>query len=386
MDSPQRSTLRKEINYLDYIAHAYYYFENSESNLTVTVTLMPLDTETLLRPIAKDLRTGPDLRAESGLDSVYFKLKDARAQARLAERVAESAGAQLAVSAEWKTVRDLSLEALATRTKDLEIAAWLLEAMTRIEGFAGLAASARLIEGLVEKFWPELHSVDMDDVAGKVSPLAGLNGIGSEGALVQTIRMTPLLPGSSYGRNALWHMMSAQKDPGGAISRSFEEARATATPDAIRTQAQTAREARDAYGKLISKLDTVCGADAPASSSIRDVLDEVVAAYRLLIGEAADVAPSDEPAATPEPAPGLASTAPRSIATREDAFAELLRIADFFRRSEPHSPISYTLETLVARGRMTFIDLLSELMPDAAQRKIVLQHAGIHAKAEAPSR
>lgn len=345
---------------------------------------MLLDTETLLRPISEDLRTGPDLRAEGGFDSLYFRLKDARAQARLAERVAESTGAPPVVSAEWRTVRDLSLDALATRAKDLEIAAWLIEAVTRIEGFAGLAAGVRLIEGLVENFWPELHSIDVDDITGKVSPLAGLNGLGSEGALVQTIRMVPLLPGSTYGRNALWHMMHAQKDPNSAIARTFEEARAAAGTEAIRAQAQAAQDARTAYRSLMAKLDTVCGADAPPSSNIREALDEVVAGYRLLIGHTVDAVSTDEAASTPEATiPAIAPATPRPIATREDAFAELLRIADFFRRSEPHSPISYALETLVARGRMTFIDLLSELMPDPAQRKLVLQHAGIHPKPEA---
>jgi hypothetical protein len=36
----------------------------------------------------------------------------------------------------------------------------------------------------------------------------------------------------------------------------------------------------------------------------------------------------------------------------------------------------------VSRGRMSFVDLLQELLPDANQRKQVLEHAGIHVNAE----
>ena len=71
----------------------------------------------------------------------------------------------------------------------------------------------------------------------------------------------------------------------------------------------------------------------------------------------------------------------REIRTREQAFAELLRIAAYFRKSEPHSPISYALETLVDRGRMSLIDLLSELLPDSSSRGQFLQISGIGMRA-----
>ena len=48
---------------------------------------------------------------------------------------------------------------------------------------------------------------------------------------------------------------------------------------------------------------------------------------------------------------------------------------------EPHSPISYAIETLVARGRMNLIDLLDELLLDAGSRSQFLQVAGIGPKA-----
>jgi type VI secretion system protein ImpA len=48
---------------------------------------------------------------------------------------------------------------------------------------------------------------------------------------------------------------------------------------------------------------------------------------------------------------------------------------------EPHSPTSYAIETLVARGRMNLIDLLDELLPDAGSRSQFLQVAGIGPKA-----
>lgn len=361
---------------------------------------MALNVEELLKPIEGDDPAGPDLRVETGINSLYFKVKDARAQARTIERAIEAAGEQPTVPLEWQTVRALAVEALQHRSKDIEIAAWLLEALLRLEDFAGLATGFVLIRRLAETFWPGLHSIDEDDVAGRVSPLSGLNGMGSDGALVQPIRMVCLLPGGSYGSNALWHLPRVQKEPESAAAREFADARAAAGIAAIRDRAIQASAAREAFVELTATLDTLCGADAPPSSNIRNALDAVLDAYRSLIGGAeiplepgqASSTPPDAPStagvgavASVEDVPASVIAVSREFGTREEAFAELLRIADFFRRMEPHSPLSFALETLVTRGRMTFVDLLEELMPDTEQRRQLLQRAGIHAATDGKS-
>ena len=367
---------------------------------------MSLNLNDLLRPIAGGAPAGTDLRGEGGLNSLYFRLKDARAQARTIERAGEAADEAPAVPPEWRTVHALALEALETRTKDIEIAAWLIEAQLRLEGFVGLEQGFNLARGLIERYWPEVHSIDEDDAAGRIAPLAGLNGIGGEGALIQPIRMAPLLPGSSFGTNALWHWSRVQKAPDSPLGRSFGDARSSAGLAAVRARAMEAGAARDAFAALTETLDRVCGTDTPPSTHIRNALDEVLDAYRMLLGGGVDIprnvptaaataatngeakhvspvkialadeAPQHEAAAAPEP-PQPAG--PRELKTREEAFTEMLRIAEFFRHNEPHSPISYALETLVWRGRMSFVDLLEELIPNAENRKQLLQHAGIHA-------
>ena len=63
--------------------------------------------------------------------------------------------------------------------------------------------------------------------------------------------------------------------------------------------------------------------------------------------------------------------------TREDMLRELGQIAAFFRRTEPHSPLSYTLDEAVRRGRLSLPELLEELVPDAASRGQILMQLGI---------
>src|SRR6516162_3686440 len=56
-------------------------------------------------------------------------------------------------SGHWRTVRQLATEALRSRTKDIEIAAWLTESLARHDGLTGLAEGAAILTGLIGQFW-----------------------------------------------------------------------------------------------------------------------------------------------------------------------------------------------------------------------------------------
>lgn len=346
---------------------------------------MTIETIALAEPFDGLLPAGVDVRQDAAARPIYLRLKDARAQARTAERTAEAAGDPVVVPPAWATVRALAVELLGAHAKDLEVAAWLIEALVRLDGFAGLARGFALTEALVSGFWPEVRSNDEDDAQGRVSPLAGLNGIGGEGALIQPIRMVALLPGSPYGANALWHLLRLQREPAGPVARDFNEARTASDSLAVRELAAQAGEAGRAWAALTATLEERCGPDAPPSSTVRSALAEVLDGYRTVLGidaeppgAAVEAPPAPAPAAAGALAPGAAAAAgPNGYATRDEAFAELLRIADFFRRQEPHSPLSYAIEGLVARGRMSFAALLEDLLPDGASRRQLLLMAGI---------
>jgi type VI secretion system protein ImpA len=76
---------------------------------------------------------------------------------------------------------------------------------------------------------------------------------------------------------------------------------------------------------------------------------------------------------------GVAGFTPASghAASREDALRALSEIANFFRRTEPHSPLSYTLDEAVRRGRMTWPELLAEVVADMDARNSILTTLGI---------
>lgn len=50
--------------------------------------------------------------------------------------------------------------------------------------------------------------------------------------------------------------------------------------------------------------------------------------------------------------------------TREQAFKSILQLAEFFKKTEPHSPVAYLLEKAVRWGKMPLPRLLRELIKD----------------------
>jgi len=66
-----------------------------------------------------------------------------------------------------------------------------------------------------------------------------------------------------------------------------------------------------------------------------------------------------------------------AVVSREDMLKELGRIAEFFRKTEPQSPLAYTLDEAIRRGRMTWPELIAEVVSDVSVRDSILVQLGI---------
>ena len=110
---------------------------------------------------------------------------------------------------------------------------------------------------------------------------------------------------------------------------------------------------------------------------VRDLLEEIVRVADRYTGpeNVGTEIESVETTATERP-PAIAAGGGR-IATREEALRVLDEAADFFRRTEPHSPLAYTLREAVRRGRLTWPELLEEIVPDVDSRAAILSSLGI---------
>ncbi|WP_282609160.1 type VI secretion system protein TssA [Pelagibius sp. Alg239-R121] len=365
-----------------------------------------LDFEALLAPIEGENSAGENLRDDASPTSVYYQIKDARSAARAAERNMEMDEEPSGFLDEWRSILELSPDVIATRSKDLELASWLTEALLRANGFGGLRDGFRLIHGMIENFWDDLYPLeDEDGVETKVAPLTGLNGDGGDGTLIQPIRKVLITQGSSDEPYAYWQYEQAgelakvadeekrqARIAAGALTMEQMTRAVSETPAAFYSElVDDLKAALEEFAKVNALLDEKCGMDSPPASNIRNllqaILDEVgfLAKDKLVVdapaaedGEGAEAGNAAEGGGQAGAGPAVAGV----IANREDAFNTLLKVADYFRKTEPHSTMSYTLEELVRRARMPLSDLLVELIPDAEARRGFLMRAGIAPPAE----
>ena len=365
--------------------------------------------EALLAPIPGDSPVGADLREDFSSQSPYNRLRDARSEARDAEKLIDAGNADVPdPTSMWRNVRDLALKTLRETSKDLEVAAWLTEAMVRGNGLLGLAAGARTIAGLAEKYWDTVFPLPSEEygLEDRIAPVQGLNGQDGGGSLMQPLNKIVLFDRPDGSPVAYYnYTQSAQltqldkarleaRIKAGAVPYADMEKEARAQSRRLAVVRADARAALKAWEDMAKLLDEKAGADSPSTSHVRDVLRNIMGvANRYAPPEAATPDAAEETEETTvqddEMETASAASGPRvavgQVMNREGALKQLEDLSAWFRRTEPHSPLAYTLEEAVRRGRLTWPELLEELLTDKAVRDGLLTKLGIRPVAIAPT-
>lgn len=112
---------------------------------------MPLP-ENILAPIPGDNPGGVNLR----YDSISEKIKEARREDDVLPTGEWAAELKVA---DHKTVIKLATEAIATKSKDLQISAWLTESLLKTQGFPGFNEGFGLVSGILTGFWDHCYPV-----------------------------------------------------------------------------------------------------------------------------------------------------------------------------------------------------------------------------------
>jgi type VI secretion system protein ImpA len=364
-----------------------------------------LDFAKLLAPIPGDSPVGVDLRANAGPTSLYYQVKDGRNNARAAERRMEG-GLEDPVPPDWKSVVKSATKALTDASKDLEITAYLIEALCRTDGFAGLRDGFKLAKKLVEQFWDQIYPVpDEEGIITRVAPLTGLNGEDAEGTLIAPINRIPLTDSGDVGRLTYSNYLQAvatgkmldpkakeKKIAGGAMHMELFQKAVDGTPPAFyRALFDDLTATLAEFAELGKVLDAKAGSSAPPASNIRSTMENVlgaindVARAKLAITQASkpvDAKDAEANGTADHSANGKAEPEEVGeklpvIRNREDALNAILQLGDYFRRTEPHSFVPYALEQAVRWGRMPLPELMIELIADDGPRKALFKQVGM---------
>ena len=362
-----------------------------------------LDLEALLAPLEAGDGAGQDPRADEGANAPYQKLRDARSEARAEERELDSRpGEDNPPPQQWRDVLRFGTECLVKRGKDFEVAAFMTEALVRQQGLAGLIAGTRLLNGLLDQYWeigfpqPEDDLPADERMEGRSAPIGGLSGEGVDGTIMQALRRITLFHEPDGKAVSLYLWMQAEETAGIAEEprRKARYAKGVPTMEAANTAAHAdaaymkgvglgALRAAAVWVELGTRLDQRFGANAPSTRRVTEVLAKIQSVVVAIHGPLVDPnAVAAETEAAGEEAGDMAAEAgggggKRAIKTRDDVIRLIEEAADWFLKTEPHSPMAFTLTDAVRRARMPLPELLAEVLPDAAARKAMLTMLGI---------
>lgn len=344
-----------------------------------------VDIGSLLEPISAENNVGIDVRQDVSPTSAYSRIRDARKAARAAERSNVFDDSNSGADEHWRVVFERVPEVFKQQTKDLEIACWYVECLIRKAGFAGLRDGFSLVRQLIEKYWDNIYPLpDEDGIETRVAALTGLNGEGAEGVLIAPIRTAAITESGPRGAFAFWQYKQAldaqrisdeqgraeQISKNGFSLDDIQKAVEESSTDFYVNLRDDVRDALDEYKRVGQLLAEHCGTHkSPPISNIVNILTEVLGAINHIAKFKLPQAQDSVSEGTETTTEGVAGViVGGSIKSRHEAFQQLSQISQFFRRTEPHSPISYIIEKAVRWGNMSLGELMHELIPDSGSR------------------
>lgn len=367
-----------------------------------------IDLASLLAPLEGESPTGVELSI-SDPDGPLIRLKDAWDEARkLIKEQAECErnGGIDSQGQPWRTIPDPDWDAiieqaseiLRAHSKDFRVAGWLAEALLRRDGVTGLRAGLQLCRGLSEQYWDSLWPAPTEDDGHSVM-MAPFAGLVSEAA-VPAVRRIVVVEGAKSGEREIRRYSALDYDRAKeleTISNPEETERRISAGHITLTEfrAIAAVTPRERHDVLLADIDASlesldwladhfrehCRDDqygeptAPGMSAFREALTSVRRLVAELRGE--DETAGDDAAADG----GGAASGPggRESMSREGAFQAIERIAQYFEKTEPHSPVPYALRQVVRWGRTPFPQLLSELLDDEGTMERLRRLVGLPA-------
>lgn len=267
----------------------------------------------------------------------------------------------------WGEIRNSALEAL-NKSKDLRLLAYLGTAMLRTEGLAAFAETLAVASEWLSTYWTHVHpQVDEDAILRRNA----LNCFADTMAVVDGLRRVPLVRSRQHGTFSLRDIdiATGQMQPTNGEPRP-DEARINAAFAAMPLEELTAMQ-QTAAGAVaaLRRVDAVMrdGAGPGAAPDFDPLLAQLTKIDRLLRAQLA-ARPDGGGAQDEEPAlEGAASGggAVGPITSRQDAIRALDAVAEFFRRTEPSSPVPLFIDRAKRLVAKDFLEVLADIAPEA---------------------
>ncbi|MDD0974512.1 type VI secretion system protein TssA [Pseudomonas fontis] len=290
--------------------------------------------------------------------------------------------------ADWGELQRLATQILRERSKELMVAVWLGEAWLHKDGLASIVDALALVGGLCERYPDDVHPLPEDgDLEWRAAPLESMVRC-YEPLLLARLALFPV---SAHEQEPFtlhdWQQMKLRQvlinesKPAKVAAQEAQSLQQKVNERVRNTPLawwlQGAAAVRLGLAQLVL-LEGWCDRYlldcAPNFAPLRKVM-------QTLEGLLKDFIALHPPQDFPEPTQPLETEAEMEVPAsqprqpfaeprnREEAYRQLLVIADYLARSEPHSPVPYLIRRGVEWGNKPLRELLAELIASDAEAR-----------------
>jgi type VI secretion system protein ImpA len=269
----------------------------------------------------------------------------------------------------WGDIKNHALEALA-KSKDLRVLAFLGSAVLRTDGFPAFSDTLSVAAQWLDVYWNAVHPVVSEDAILRRN---ALNCFADPMGVVDGLRRLPLVTSRVHGSVSLRDIdiATGQVVPKDGDPRPSEDqingAFGAMAVEELVALHESAVRALAALKSIDAHMRDAAGSEATPQF---DTLSAQLVKLERFVAAQLALRPGHEPAA------GAAGEAPAAmrvgaIGSRQDAIAALDAVAEFFRRTEPSSPIPLFFARAKRLVSKDFLEVLADIAPDAvAQARV----------------
>jgi type VI secretion system protein ImpA len=336
-----------------------------------------LNLDKLLAKVDDARPCGEDLAFSSEIDAIV--------RARQADDPSLEQGAWVTdlKEADWKFVGKQCAQLIEKRSKDLQLAVWLAEAEARTGGLRGLADGLILVASLCDHYWDGLYPLPDED--GHERRIGNLAWMASR--VAPLLREVPLTEGRGGQPGHALRDFDVARMHGGDELTKLETAKSRSSSAFYEALLRDCEHCAGALERIEHSVDQRLGVDGPSFSAAKSGLQSLVLFLKPMVKETKEGAAPAEgrqagalaqaaPASAAMPAPALEGAVgpPQS---RAQALAQLREVADFFRRTEPHSPVAYLAEKAAHWGEQPLHVWLRSVVKDDASFAHIEEMLGV---------
>lgn len=303
----------------------------------------------------------------------------------------------------WQQLANTLADVFANSSRDIELTGWMMAAQIVVDpSLSGLAQVSLWLEELVSTHWDSLQPILPDNKiksesnkeseinSFKVKAFVQLVGESEDSCLLYSpLLMTPLIADLDFSR-----YQSEEHKGNLAEIRIQYHTLALAERQQVLELIENLVKIKNSIGAIEKKVGELCKQyllSPPGFQFVVSLVNKMLRAIEFISGlkptvpvsvqassqnnaqqteekiESVEnsntveqpVMENNQPVAT---ATSFAQLAEQQEFNRDQAFQQLRELADYFRQTEPHSPVAYLLDKATRWGYMALPELLTELL------------------------